>query len=245
MIEEVSGDEMNANKTPNCDMHEALVSHLYGEATPEETTRVEAHIKECKACADEFSSFERVRGMLQKWQVEELPEMHFVKKEQAVNRSALSLLKELFTLTPLWGKALAGAAAALLILAVMGTNISIQRGGVSFSVSMFGGERAQSPGTTADNIDQVRAEFQTIVNSVISAREQQQRDALKLELASLETALQSAHEADLAKIGARIQQQRELIKSLERDIDRREGLALSDILFSEVTTRSGGTHGGE
>jgi len=222
-------------------MHEALVSHLYREATPEESIRIEDHLKQCKVCAEELTAFERVRGMLQKWQVEELPEMYIVTKDKADRRSALSLLKELFTLTPFWGKALAGVAAAMLILAVMGTSVNVGQGGVSISMSVFPGERNQPYQANADNIEKIRAE----INELISVREQQQKEALKLQLVDLETGLQTAREADLAKLGARIQQQRDLIKSLERDIDRREGLALSDILFSEVTTRNGGGHGGD
>jgi hypothetical protein len=241
-ISEVNGDDMNANKTPNCDMHEALVSHLYNEATPEESSLVLAHISECKTCAEELSAFERVRGMLQKWQVDELPEVEVVTKQHvAGRRSALALLKELLAITPIWGKALGGFAAAMLILAVMGTSVNIGRSGVSISVSMFGGAPPSSAPTSAYNLDQVRAELQTL----ITVSEQQQREALNRQLVSLESDLQSVREVDLAKLGARIQQQRELIKSLERDIDRREGLALSDILFSEVTTRSDGAHGSE
>ena len=235
---------MNANKTPNCDMHEALVSHLYNEATPEESSLVLAHINECKTCAEELSAFERVRGMLQKWQVDELPEIEIVTRQHASGkRSALALLRELLTVTPIWGKALGGLAAAMLVLAVMGTSVSIGRGGVSFRVSMFGGT-PPAP-TSTDNLDVIRAEVQAQMSKMVNASEEQQVNALRLQLASLESGLQNVREVDLAKLGARVQQQRELIKSLERDIDRREGLALSDILFSEVTTRSGGTHGSE
>jgi hypothetical protein len=87
--------------------------------------------------------------------------------------------------------------------------------------------------------------LKAIVNSMIAESERQQAEALRLQLVSVESQLQSAHEADLARLSARILQQREMIRTLERDIDRREGLALSDILFSEVTTRSGGSQGGE
>jgi hypothetical protein len=227
-------------------MHEAIVSHLYGEATPDESREVKAHIKECRTCAEELAAFERVRGMLQKWQVDELPEIEIVTKRPAArSQSAISLLKELLSITPLWGKALAGVAAVMLVLAVMGTSIVVNQGGVSFSVSIFGGAAPEGTKIATDNLDQIRAEVLNMVNARIAASEEQQRNALKLQLVSLESDLQSAREIDLAKLGARIQQQRDLIKSLERDIDRREGLALSDILFSEVTSRSEGSQGSE
>jgi anti-sigma factor RsiW len=62
-------------------MHEALVSHLYNEASPEERRQVEEHLKSCSVCAEEMTAFERVRGMLQQWQVDELPEVYIVTKD--------------------------------------------------------------------------------------------------------------------------------------------------------------------
>ena len=62
----------------------------------------------------------------------------------------------------------------------------------------------------------------------------QQKEQLKAELISLQSQLENMHSADLAKISTRIQEQRARIKNIEQDIDRREGLDLTDILFSEV-----------
>ena len=54
----MGGEEMNdEQKTPNCDMNEALVSYLYNEATLEEGGRVEAHLNECAACKQELLSY--------------------------------------------------------------------------------------------------------------------------------------------------------------------------------------------
>jgi len=233
------------NKTPKCDMHEALVSHLYNEASPEERSRVEEHLKSCSACAEEMTAFERVRGMLQQWQVDELPEVYIVTKDPAAGRrSMLALLKELFTVTPIWAKALGGAAVAMLVLAVMGTSISVGSNGFSMSVSLLNrGQGAGQVSTDPKAAPISAAEVQTIVNAMIVDSERHQNEALKAQLVSIESQLQNSHEADLAKVSARIHQQRELIKTLERDIDRREGLALSDILLGEATPRSGGTQG--
>ena len=230
------------NKTPNCEMHEALVSHLYNEASPDERRRVEEHLKSCGACAEELTAFERVRGMLQQWQVEELPEVYIVTKDTAARtRSMLALLKELFTLSPLWVKALGGVAVAMLVLAVVGTSVSVGSNGFSISMSLLD-RRQGGPDVKAAPIS--AAEVQTIVNAMIADSERHQSETLSAQLVSIESQLQNSHEADLAKVSARIQQQRELIKTLERDIDRREGLALSDILLGEATPRSGGTQGG-
>ena len=43
--------------------------------------------------------------------------------------------------------------------------------------------------------------------------------------------------ADLVKLTQRIQDHQARLKTIERDIDRREGLDLTDILFSELTNK--------
>src|SRR5262245_34443646 len=103
-------------KTANCDMHEALVSYLYNEATPEENALIERHLRECTACKEELHSFERVRGMLQQWQIDDLPVVRVVAERSSSERSVLSILKELISVTPIWAKALAAAAMVLVVL---------------------------------------------------------------------------------------------------------------------------------
>src|SRR5947209_2865878 len=95
-VKELSGDKMNeANKTPTCRMHEALMAYLYKEATPDEAQRFEAHLNECAACKEELTGFERVRQQLQQWQVVDLPIVRVVSDPQSARRSFLAVLKEL------------------------------------------------------------------------------------------------------------------------------------------------------
>jgi hypothetical protein len=129
------------------------------------------------------------------------------------------------------------------LLAVLGTQISVGTGGISLRADLF---RRSDEAVQMDRVrlEQVRAEVSTVVNAMIAESERQQSEALKAHLVILESQLQNAHAADLAKLAARIEQQRMLIKALERDIDRREGLDLTDILFSEVTGKAGEQGGG-
>jgi len=232
----------NEDKRTDCDKHEALVSYLYNEATPEERALVEQHLNECVACKEELHSFERVRGMLQQWQIDDLPVVRVV-ADQAGERSMLSVLKQLISVTPIWAKALGAVAMALVVLAIIGTDVSIGSGGVSFRADLFRRDRsAQAPGASSvapsssgSDIEQVRTEVKGLVNHLIAESERRQRDEIKAQLVSLESQLQTMHSADLTKLSTRIQEQQARLKTIEQDIDRREGLDLTDILFSDVS----------
>ncbi len=230
-------------------MHEALVAYLYGEATPEESHRVEMHLKECAACEKEIAAFENVRGMLQQWQLDELPGVRIATSgDEAGRRSALAVFKELFTVMPVWAKAFGTVAMALVVFAVLGIEVKAGRDGLSVRADIF--RLGKSAGVESGSLPQPvspaparqemsRAEVEQIVNHLILESDRNQTEELKTQLVSLEAKLKDMNASDLAKLAAQIQQQRTRIKTLERDIDRREGLDLTDILFSEVTSNPG------
>lgn len=226
-------------------MREAMVAYLYNEATADESRAVETHLEGCNACRQEFASFERVRGMLQQWQLDDLPVVR-VETASRPHRSALEAFKELLAIAPLWAKLAGAVAMAMLVLAVMGTEVSIGSNGVALRADMFGRDKGATPTIAATDSDanarleQIRAEIKTIVNLEIARSEREQSDTLKAQLVSFESQLQNMHAADLAKLTARIQEHQAKIKTLERDIDRREGLDLTDILFSELTKEPSG-----
>ena len=234
---------MDTNKTPNCDMREALVSYLYDEANDEETRRVEMHLNECAVCKQEMHAFQNVRGMLQQWQLNELPAVRVVRADQdSPRRSVIGALRELFTIMPLWTKAIGAAAMALLVLAVMGTEVKIGREGFSMRADMLGRQGTAEPATSQEpDATRIltRAEVKAMVNEMILESDRQHRDELRAQLVSLESQLENMKSADLMRLAARIQEQQARIKTIERDIDRREGLNLADILFSEMTTENG------
>lgn len=237
----------DTNKTPDCTMREALMSYLYDEATPDEARRFEQHLTACAACAQELTAFRRVREQLQHWQLDELPIVRVVADPHPARRSAFSVLKELFTVMPIWAKALGVVAMAMLVLAVTGTSVSVGRDGFSYQASMFGSKQSvEKPAAlqpqnanyvSAEQLEQARAEMTAAVSRLIAESERQQKDDLAARLVSLESQLQNMHAADLAKVVARIQEHQAKLKTLERDIDRREGSDLTDILFSELMTK--------
>jgi hypothetical protein len=245
----MSGDEMtDTNKTSNCDRREALVSYLYNEATPGESRDFENHLTDCPACKQEVRAFERVRGMLQQWQLEDMPIVRVV-TEPPPRRPALAVLKELFAVTPAWAKALGAAAMALLVLAAIGTNISIGRDGFSFRADIMrrqpSAQAAHSPASQdaadefmrAAELERVRADVKTLVSQMVAESERRQREDMKAQLISLESQLQNMRSADLARIAMRVQEHQSRLKTIERDIDRREGSNLTDILFGELMSK--------
>jgi hypothetical protein len=245
----MSGDVMTHN---NCNMREGLVSFLYDEMTPEEKLRVQTHLTECAACKQELEAFERVRGMLQQWQLDDMPVVRLATGQRSGSRSFLAALKELLSVTPVWARALGAVATAMLVLAVMGTEVSVGSGGVSFHADLLRRDRqvssagdTQHSTTEPTGIQQIRAEMKSLVNQLVAEREGRQRDDMSAELASLQSQLQNAHSADLAKVLSRIQEQQARLKTIEQDIDRREGLDLTDILFSEIGRSERSTNGGD
>ncbi len=244
----------DTNKTPTCDMREALVSYLYNEATAEEARRVEDHMAQCAACKQELRSFERVRDHLQQWQLDDMPIVRVVTEPQQARRSAIDVLKELLGVMPVWVKAASAVAAALLVFAVMGTSVSIGSNGVSLRADIlrhnatvkdaaFVGDQKVDY-VSADQLEQMRASLTTIVSQMIAESERQQKDDLKAQLVSLESQFQNMRSADLAKIAMRVQEHHIKLRTLERDIDRREGSDLTDILFGEMNARPERPQGG-
>ncbi|MGH9821816.1 MAG: anti-sigma factor family protein [Blastocatellia bacterium] len=241
------------NKTPNCNMREPLVAFLYDEASPEEARLVESHLKQCAACSQELQQFRKLRGMLQQWELDEMP---VVRVSPPPRKSSFAgALKDLLTLTPVWAKACGGLAAAMLLLAVMGTDISVGQGGFKLKMSFLGMGKspdvlpvAQTGQPQVISTGLTKEQVETMINQAVLQSEKQQKQVLEAQLTGLESQLRQAHSAEFARLSASVQQQRDQIQGLEQDIDRREGLDFTDILFSSTrdTGRgvSSGTEGG-
>jgi hypothetical protein len=245
------------NHTPNCNMHELLVTYLYGETAPEDSLKFESHLLECASCKQELSAFEGVRESLQQWQFDEAPNVRLATVAQP-RKSALALLKELFTIMPIWAKGLGAVAAAMFVLAVLGTDIKIGKDGFSYQADILRREKSpvvQEAGGNGNSsemipvslnekqLEQLRASLMTEINTKIAESEKLQKEEMKAQLVNFQTQLKDMQSADLVKIAAQIQQHRVKLQTIERDIDRREGLGLTDILFGEATPATGKTSG--
>src|SRR5262249_59926572 len=98
----------------SCDRKDELITYLYGEFTPEEGRVFERHLAQCAECRSEIEGFEHVRDNLKVWDLSFAPRV-----EIDPRRSRYDLFRELVGLFPVWarGLAMAGAAAALLLVA--------------------------------------------------------------------------------------------------------------------------------
>jgi len=61
----------------------------------------------------------------------------------------LEVLKELLTVAPLWVKLIGAVAMVMLVLAVIGTDLSVGRGGVSFHADLLRHDRNAPPVSVA------------------------------------------------------------------------------------------------
>ncbi|HXG65397.1 MAG TPA: zf-HC2 domain-containing protein [Blastocatellia bacterium] len=233
------------NKQPECGMREALVSYLYGEATPDESRRFAAHLKECAACAEELAAFDRVRGALRQWELDDAPVFHFSpspSETPAARRPFLAVLRELFGVMPVWTKAVGAMAMAVLVLAVLGTEIKVENGNFSLRMDLLrrsgvGPQKiADNQGQGDLNMEPLRAQIRNIVHTMIAESERRRDEEVRAMLVGFESQLQNMKSAELSRLAERVEEHNRKIRTLERDIDRRDELDLTDILFSELQT---------
>jgi hypothetical protein len=242
--------------TPACKMHELLVTYLYGETTPEDSLRFESHVLDCPSCKQELSAFESVRESLQLWQLEETPSMRLAVEQSAQpRRSFMAVLKELFMVMPVWAKGLGAVAALLVIFAVTGTNISIGKDGFSMRANILQKDSPPVSATSSNGepqvaqidpkvVEQIRTNLLAEVKKEIAASELIQKEELKTQLVNFQSQLKDMRASDVVKIAARVQEHNSKLRAIERDLDRREGFGLSDILFSEASAPRAGSRTG-
>jgi hypothetical protein len=93
------------NHSPECERASDLIAFLYNETNESETRDFELHLKQCRACGEEVSSFGVVRESITAWRDEALS--GFVSAPlpaTSQKKSALAALRQFFDLSPLWLK---------------------------------------------------------------------------------------------------------------------------------------------
>lgn len=175
----------------NCERKDDLVSFLYDELSAPEQAQFERHMNDCDSCRDEWRAFGRVRDELRTWQVGFAP-----RTEVVLPRRKTDVLRELTGLFPVWvrGAALAGAAAALVLMALAATDarINFKSGELA-----FGQKPAVNPSvTTTRAISNTEIEMM-VQNAVAKERARLQAD-YQAQAASLKQELTADYQARLA-----------------------------------------------
>lgn len=227
-----------------------LVTVLYGEATKAERSEFEAHKSACAVCAEEFVAFGGVRESLQGWEVERVPEIRV-----EIRPSLWERVRQAFVILPPAARWVAVGACAMLLLAVVNTDISVGSNGVSFRTGLI--PRADGPvaSGTPSSATQVAGGQQVVVSAedldrLIAERTDaavrlqlaSYREELDGELKSLQVQLVAAQSVgDVQKLSKQVASQRRKIDELQKDIDRTAGYGGSDLFSAVLSTPEPGT----
>ncbi|MEO6725518.1 MAG: zf-HC2 domain-containing protein [Blastocatellia bacterium] len=201
-----------------CDHKEELVNYLYDEATTTERAAFENHLKECDPCSAELNAFGRVRDELNTWQVGFAPRTKWV-----LPRGKVEVLRELLSLFPVWTRslAMAGAAAAVLLLAlsVIGTRISINHG--DFAVSFGNASATEKSDSVTATTGPSQQQIESLVKNAVAAERERIQQDYQVQFASFKQQLDTEHKARLQAVSADNQAKLEATKaSLRQEIKK-------------------------
>lgn len=175
----------------NCDRKEELVSFLYDEMAASERAMFERHLNDCDSCRDDWRALGRVRDELSTWQVGFAP-----RTEVVLPRRKMDVLRELIGLFPVWvrGAALAGAAAALVLLVLAATDvrINVRSGEIAFGQPAV----AQAPVTATSTAS--TAEIEALVQNAVAQERARWQADYQTQVANLKQELNASYQAQLA-----------------------------------------------
>ena len=138
-----------------CDRAEDFVAYLYGEAPPAEARAFRRHLEACAVCREELAALGGVREGLGLWRAEALGSLpsldigaalagaHAAHQPAERRRSAVAAFREFFSLSPLWLRA--GALAAALVFCALAAltlaRAEVRWGADGLAFRAGGGER--------------------------------------------------------------------------------------------------------
>lgn len=191
--------DAEATTPRGCGRGEELVTYLYGEATKEEAGLFRRHLEACAVCREEFDAFGGVRKAVGDWRAEALgsvPSLNIgemfapaikVSPAAARARSARAALREFFSLSPLWLRAGAFAAAlAFCALVVMtlaraevrwGSDGLAFRAGVTEKVVKEQVQLPARPGYTEEQVNAIVARRVAEATEQLTARAKEEAGA--------------------------------------------------------------------
>jgi hypothetical protein len=207
---------------------------LYGEATETEREAFETHRRSCEACADEYAAFTSVREELRAWEVDAIPHIRLEVRPRFLER-----LRRAFALMPLAARLAAASACALLVLAVVNTEVTVGSGEVSIHVGLWPRPAAAAePRLTEEDMRRIVEER---VDATVRSELAAYRGEMDTQLRELETRLASATSADdVRRLTVQVATQRKRIEQLQRDVDRTAGYG-GDLFGAVMSPREPGS----
>ena len=196
-----------------CDLSkERLIGFYYDEVDPVERREIQAHLETCPACREELEALGQTTGVLRAWPDEE-PDMDlvFVRDREPFWRS----------LIPDWlsdggwrrfagGMAL-GAAAAVVLLALLNVQVGFTDGTLSLNVGLRGTPEQPSPAdplprpvTLAEFAD-YQDQSLSLIRDLLENAETRQRRDIGLALARFADDLDQQRQRDLQLVGLGLQ----------------------------------------
>ena len=219
------------NERGGCGQEELLVTVLYGEATPEERERFEAHRRECASCDEEFAGLSVVRKQLGGWELDAIPHIRVEVRPSLVER-----LRRAFALLPVAARVAAAGACALVVLAALNTEVAVGAGGVTFRTHLLPAASSPQTATAAPQLgeDDVRRIVAERVDASVREQLVAYQTEMKAQLADMQTRLASTKAPDdVRRLTVQVSAQQKRIERLQRDLDRTVGYGGTD-LFSAV-----------
>ncbi|MGH9847244.1 MAG: anti-sigma factor family protein [Blastocatellia bacterium] len=188
----------------SCGRKDDLLDYLYGESNGAARAAFDRHLDQCGSCHAELMAFSRVRDELSTWQLGFAP-----RTEVVLLRRRLELLRELINSFPAWvrGAALAGAAAAIALIALSLANASIDFKGGDFAIQ-FGA----SKGVTG-SLPQSSEEIEKLVQAAVARQEEKMQQEFRAQMAGLKDQLAAEHQAQLQAVSTRQQAKLQAVRA--------------------------------
>lgn len=188
--------ELPLNTPQLCARADDLVAYLYREVNESEAQNFEAHLQRCGSCQTELLAFGQVRGSINEWrqatlgslgapalEAQHAPALSSVGATHGRARSAISALREFFTLSPMWMRAATATMSlcvcALVVLAIAHAELRWDSSGLSFRTGMSR-ERVVERTRTVEVEKPVKVGYsQEELDRIVADRVRQERESFK------------------------------------------------------------------
>jgi len=187
-----------------CDeIKEKFMELIYGEISPEDKKKVQAHLRRCKDCKKEFMELKNTSAVLQKWEIPE-PNMNlvFVREKTPLFARLKESLPVLNFNFKKFGMAFGGTFAGILILLSL-VNFEVTKTSEGFSVKMalFGTEQpAVDEKLLIQEMTKVQQETLQLFTRMLNEREKAQKREYQMTMAQLANALESRRTYELSQL---------------------------------------------